>query len=323
MSEKESEFSQNVARLRRDRGLTQEELGNAVNVSVQAVSRWEHGGMPDVSLLPGIADALHVSIDELFGHQKEPFGDIAELLDEDLRATPEAGRFERMFTYCWSMLKSITGAFPSSGTALVPIVSGLENVERRGVLPVPPAYHLTFDTDQGMLLSACARDLRYMFLMPEPEYGYMSAMKHKAEYLKLFSMLCRPHRLDMLLFLHGENRDGFSPALAARELGISVREAEEILEELYVLEFVRKTSYNTTEGRVTVYIPFPQITLIPFLFFAGQLMVSCGTTESLILMRTRPFCDKALGEDAVLPNWITRDQEFTRDIPEGVYGKPD
>lgn len=320
MPEKKNSFSQNIARIRRERGMTQEELGHAVNISVQAVSRWEHGGMPDVSLLPGIADALHVSIDELFGHKNEPFGDIADLLDEDIRATPEAGRFERMFSYCWSMLKSIAGAFPSSGSALRPLVTGIENVDRRVDTPAPPPSHLTFTTDFGMILTTYARDLRYLFLMPDPEYGYTSAMKNRDEYMKLFRMLCEPHRLEMLLFLHGESKEGFSAALAARELGISVKDARDILEELYIMEFVRKSSYNTTEGKVTVYIPFPQVTLIPFLFFAGQLMVSCGTTEQLILMRTKPLCTGAPGENAVLPQWITRDKEFTREFPEGIYG---
>ena len=96
--------------------------------------------------------------------------------------------------------------------------------------------------------------------------------------------------------------------------------AEEILEELYIMEFVRKSSYNTIEGKVTVYTPFPQVTLIPMLFLAGQTMVSCSTTEHLILTRSKPLCAGELGENAVLPQWITRDQEFTREYPEGIYG---
>ena len=56
-----------ISKFRKAAGLTQEELGEAVGVSGQAVSRWECGGAPDVMLLPAIADRLGVTVDALFG----------------------------------------------------------------------------------------------------------------------------------------------------------------------------------------------------------------------------------------------------------------
>ncbi len=44
-----------IAALRKERGLTQEQLGRQVGVSAQAVSKWENGGAPDVELLPAPA----------------------------------------------------------------------------------------------------------------------------------------------------------------------------------------------------------------------------------------------------------------------------
>ena len=43
-----------IAKFRKAAELTQEELGRSVGVSTQAVSRWECGGTPDVTLLPAI-----------------------------------------------------------------------------------------------------------------------------------------------------------------------------------------------------------------------------------------------------------------------------
>ena len=45
-------LSERIAELRRERGLTQEQLGQPLGVSAQAVSKWEKGGAPDVELLP-------------------------------------------------------------------------------------------------------------------------------------------------------------------------------------------------------------------------------------------------------------------------------
>lgn len=57
----------NVKKLRKAKGITQEELAEAVNVSFQAVSKWENGGAPDIEMLPILANYFGVTIDELMG----------------------------------------------------------------------------------------------------------------------------------------------------------------------------------------------------------------------------------------------------------------
>lgn len=57
-----------IADLRRKKGITQEQLAAAMNVSSQAVSKWESGlCCPDISLLPEIAVFFNVTVDELLG----------------------------------------------------------------------------------------------------------------------------------------------------------------------------------------------------------------------------------------------------------------
>ncbi len=55
-----------IASLRKSKGLTQNELGERVGVSFQAVSKWERGEtLPDISLLPDLAKVLETSIDNI------------------------------------------------------------------------------------------------------------------------------------------------------------------------------------------------------------------------------------------------------------------
>lgn len=59
---------------RREKGLTQIQLAEILNVSNRAVSKWENGdGFPDITLLPVISSALGITIDELLtGNKPEP-----------------------------------------------------------------------------------------------------------------------------------------------------------------------------------------------------------------------------------------------------------
>ncbi len=64
----EINFSQTVKALRKERGITQEELATYLGISVQSVSKWERGdGMPDISLLPHIAAFYDTTVDYLLG----------------------------------------------------------------------------------------------------------------------------------------------------------------------------------------------------------------------------------------------------------------
>lgn len=61
-------FGQIIKKLRRDADMTQERLAEVLSVSAQAVSRWETDtGMPDVSLLPPLANLFGVTTDYLLG----------------------------------------------------------------------------------------------------------------------------------------------------------------------------------------------------------------------------------------------------------------
>ena len=66
------EIGREIRRLRTGRGLTQEALAAALNVSPQSVSKWECGSsMPDVQMLPEIAVYFGVTIDQLFAMTPE------------------------------------------------------------------------------------------------------------------------------------------------------------------------------------------------------------------------------------------------------------
>ena len=61
-------FGQRFARLRKSKGYTQEQIADKVNISYQAVSKWENDiSSPDISILGELANILGVTTDELLG----------------------------------------------------------------------------------------------------------------------------------------------------------------------------------------------------------------------------------------------------------------
>ena len=86
------EIGKNIAESRKKRGLTQEELGAMLGVTNQAVSKWENRtSLPDITLLPAIAEALGVTLNDLYGiaerkPQKVRVDDFPEAAQEALKS---------------------------------------------------------------------------------------------------------------------------------------------------------------------------------------------------------------------------------------------
>lgn len=64
-------FGQFIARIRKERNMTQADLAEIIGVTDKAISRWERGiGFPDINTLEPLADALDISILELMRSKK-------------------------------------------------------------------------------------------------------------------------------------------------------------------------------------------------------------------------------------------------------------
>ena len=61
-----------ITELRKEKGLTQKQLADALNVTDKAVSKWERGlSFPDISMLEPIAETLDISIMEILAGEKK------------------------------------------------------------------------------------------------------------------------------------------------------------------------------------------------------------------------------------------------------------
>lgn len=63
-------FGTRLQRLRKEKGLTQEEVATKLNISAQAVSKWENDlTSPDISIIVELSEILGTTLDELLGKE--------------------------------------------------------------------------------------------------------------------------------------------------------------------------------------------------------------------------------------------------------------
>lgn len=83
-------IGEKIKSLRKEQDITQEKLAAYLNISYQAVSKWEKGtALPDITLIPRIANFFGVSADELLGmkdtEETEELKEIEKIYHENNR----------------------------------------------------------------------------------------------------------------------------------------------------------------------------------------------------------------------------------------------
>lgn len=300
-----SPLNKNITFYRKQAGMTQEDLGRALFVTGQAVSRWERGGAPDVELLPRLADALGVSLDMLFGHETEQQASVETLVGQELLRSPTEQRMERAYQLAWHMMKVIASSYGEPGDSYFRAMTANENLDRRGA-KVPEQVPVTnyFDMEEGLLQSCVARDFHYVLIMPEPECGYSSIMKNSEDYRRFFAFLAQEHCLDMLVLAYQiPSERNFTAAFAAGQLGITEEEADAVLEQMHGLHMLQRSEVQVSGGVLRIYARHDETLIIPFLYFAGEMMRNGREMYYSLPLRNGPVFKDPLGTDSLSPDW--------------------
>lgn len=78
-------FGKRFQRLRKEKGLTQQDIADNVGITFQSVSKWEQDiNLPDVNALLTLSDILGVSVDELLGKKKTTIIENSNLITDKI-----------------------------------------------------------------------------------------------------------------------------------------------------------------------------------------------------------------------------------------------
>ena len=136
------DFGDRIKKLRAEKGLTQEQFSQKLNISRQAVSNWENNrNLPDIEMLFSIAEIFSVSLDELILGET-PQNNMTKKLIKDGSETRRA-RYN-MISVCVGVALFLLG-----GLLLVIKALSVEYIDSAGVLHenfflIPTAFLLLF-----------------------------------------------------------------------------------------------------------------------------------------------------------------------------------
>ena len=234
-------FAERIRSTRIDLGLTQEELGKAVGVSGQAVSKWESmNALPDPKLLPALADALGTTIDALFGHEKHSketlYGELLEYLGNNTESDTDRKLFDVL-------------------TAAVLISEGTEADEQTSSESDGQIVHI-IDRNTANGLLCTSDEFPYLAMTLEPTKGWSSVLctSEISEYL---AMMADPDVLKCVLWLLGQEPKLIESVLIPAKCGADASRADEIAEKLVKLGAITVENMEINGVRRKLARPFP------------------------------------------------------------------
>ncbi len=272
-------LGEQIARYRKAAGLTQEELGKAVGVSAQAVSRWECGGAPDIMLLPDLAERLGVSIDALFGRERGEQVAVEDAVRRWICTVPQGQRVDQLCRLVWAAAGPAMSSHPED----VMDISGYENrCETEDVEDGQATRWLRrtrITMEDGSILGVRANDMSFVSLWPEPKAGWRAFLEENDRYRRLFSVLAMPNCLELLEYLHTRprlDRRRYTPGVVAKAVGMDAAEAETLMRALAELEVLSRIDLETENGLLHAYLLYGDEALVPLLYFARWFITGGG-----------------------------------------------
>ena len=118
-----------IAELRKEKSLTQAQLGDLLGVTNKTITRWENGNyMPDLAVLQSLCAVLDVNINEMISGRRLDEADFRQQADNNLLLSlDQARRMRREY----KLIDFLTGAGTGS---LIGILTAPDSVRRNVVI---------------------------------------------------------------------------------------------------------------------------------------------------------------------------------------------
>lgn len=283
----ELKIGEKISKYRKLKGFTQEQLGESVGVSGQAVSKWEKGGVPDTYLLPAISKVLGVSIDALFGVEKK-ISDYTqdEILDDLFKFCLQKMHckdnridfFKFMFDTIWNLQSAY-----------------FENESR-------PLLKDVVEKNRGnsQITSQIINDEGTTYLSLVENFPFFSAVCDTPEISKkllseknfgeFFSLLASEDGMKAILFTQSTTETSqYTADMMAKKIGITLERFLEVEPLLIKYGLLNEDSLTLDDSIIKVYHKWSNPEIRPLLMMAYQFINARQCYYDFTCNRTKPY----------------------------------
>ena len=237
-------LGENIRTFRTKLELTQEQLAESVGVTAQAVSKWEREeSMPDVALIPTIADALDVSTDELFGHEGLSKNSVMRSLYRYLQGVDYWHEMPHI------LLTSVIGGLCCKHFSYkeIPEWGNDEN-----------NHNCAEFSEGGIIKFSAKKDFPYFVFAPNTGDGYRHLFDGEERIIGKLRALSDESTARALRWLYRQKKEyRFELPVMTAKTGIPEDEAEKVFENLKKLRVItcEEIDFDGKERKICSYIP--------------------------------------------------------------------
>ncbi|MEE1218679.1 MAG: helix-turn-helix transcriptional regulator [Ruminococcus sp.] len=275
-----SVIGKEIKKYRTAKGITQEELGQLVGVSTQAVSKWEHGGTPDVELLPQLAQILGVSIDALFGIEEES---MAVSLARQICQMPIEEAYRYAFKICWAIEVGLTQDITMFDDVFFALI------DNSAITTDKSDYFAKILTDGGVADTRLTQDFHHFFLMVEPKEGLKNKLADPETLRKVFEVFANEKLLRIIFYMYSRLNTPIATSLISKNTGLDSSEVDHCMDILCKNNLATRNVIATADGEMYSYMYHQESSVIPFLCFADEIAKKDFRDLLWNVARTKPF----------------------------------
>ena len=238
-----------IKELRVKNKVTQEELAKVLQVSTQAVSKWENGGSPDLELVPSIATYFNVTTDYLFDMKNSDIVNIDKKVAKYIQSFDLENRMNVVYDLAFKMSIATRG-------------DEIEDQEEFDELIKNDDMFSTIIGEEGIAITSLAKANKIFICLPKDDKSdYSKMLLSRDSQRKFCEYLSDELFYNTLVFLHSRNGVNFTEQLLIDNLNITYDEARSVLEKMEEFKIVScaDVPINDTTMKLYAVLQNPQI----------------------------------------------------------------
>lgn len=280
-------IGENIAYYRKQKGLTQEELGELLNISGQAVSKWENGGVPDIYLITEIAKIFDVSINSLFGCKKKILETSKEEILNNLFKYSSYNHFHQKetfdsFQFLFECIWSIQSAYLGNEE----LYDYNEILERYKLNPQITSQIIT---DEGTTYLSLVKGFP-LFCAVEDSPEISKKLLNEEGFCEFFSLLAKEYGMKAVIFTQKtSDRNQYTGKTISEKIGITENEFAEVCPLLVKYGLLCEDTLLLDDNKLKIYCKNDNPELRPILMMIYQFIHAKQCYYNFMSYRTEAY----------------------------------